>query len=164
MSHPIISLIAIAVMLQGCGATLTGGHVSNPSSAPKGLRYRVVSPYEVKIYHIDGKTVKIVGTEIIALPVPGTMREINYQGALARSYEFTVHLRENGTLEDVSLEAKGAAQAAASAAVVEQTVKTFREREEQRHSDVKEKQKLDRENALLEAKKKNRELKRELGE
>jgi hypothetical protein len=66
-----------------------------------------------------------------------------------------VGLRDNGTLSSVTLNATGDSQAGAAAEKLAEAIKDVRDA---RDPTLRETQRLERENALLEARKKNREL------
>ena len=157
-------LICLGAASVGCGATLTGGVVTDPNAPHPGIRYRVPEAYEVSVHYLveegNQSVVKTGPMKTLALPNPHVLREINYQGALLRSYTLTVNLRDNGTLSDVSLKGTGPGQAGAAGQALADAVKNAREAQD---PELSEKRKLEQENALLEARKKNRELRKALG-
>jgi hypothetical protein len=159
-------LVAVPAFLAltGCSARLLGGAVQDPGAEPHGVRYRTTVPHEVRVFFFDEGVTKVQGVAVMPLPPPDSVREINYEGALVRSYKFELTLRPDSTLADVSLTAQSDSKVAASGAALDESVKAVRERLAERDPDVRRKKQLDKENDLLEAQKKNRELKQQLGE
>jgi hypothetical protein len=167
MTQPLVRMLGVLatiIAVTGCSARLNGGQVAKINDQPKGIRYNTTVPHEVRIFFWDGEQTKVQGVAVLPLPTVDLLREINYQGAFARSYKFELNLRPDGTLADVSLTPQGGSQLSDSGAAIEEAIKTVRERLDERDPDVRRKKQLERENDLLEATKKNRELKEELGE
>jgi hypothetical protein len=157
-------LVGLAVA--GCGATLTGGVVTDPKAANPGARHRVPAPFEVSVYYLDEvdggkkKVVRLALVKAIQMPDPRVLREVNYRGALLRSYDLAVELNANGTLSGVDLVATGAPQGGMVGESITQAIEAIRKSQD---STLKATEALEQENALLEARKRNRELKEELG-
>ena len=178
----VIGLLGVGLLV-GCGATLTGGVVADSKAPHPGVRYRVAAPFEVSVYYLaeeeiekteEEKTeeekgkrvvkkverVRLALVRVLQLPDPMVLRELNYRGALLRSYDLGIDLNVNGTLGGVDLLATGTPQGGVVGEALTDTIEAIRKAQDPR---LKEKEALDRENELLEAKKKNRELKQELG-
>jgi hypothetical protein len=166
-------------LMSGCGATMLNTQVKqtknsdqyrpDPADQPLGIRYRGVTPFEVRIFAISGdkpenSRVKELTPQILYLPDPRHLYEINYQGALFRSHSFTTTFAENGTLTQASLEAIGEPQGAAAGTAVGEIIKSVREAEETKKKASSKKEVLQRELDLLELQLKINETRAKLGE
>ena len=163
--HTKFAILVVALLSSGCGASLSNHQVNLSEKdvpAPKGIRYKGVIPYEVRIFTVEWDpdekkdVVKEQPAKIVALPDPRQLYEVNYTGALLRSYKFSASLNDNSTLKNVSLEAQGTSQGSAAAGSISDIIKAVQGVD-------KEKEKLQNEADILELKVKIKQSKETLG-
>lgn len=160
----------LALLMSGCGASITNRQVKVDGKEipdPQGIRYRGVMPFEIRVVTVKGDnsspTVRHHEAQILFLPDPRQLYEINYTGALFRSYSFTTTFRENSTLENVSLEALQEPQGAAAASAIGEIIRSSRESEEARKRANPEKDRLQKDFEVLDLRLKIKELEEKLG-